>query len=116
MRIKTPRASAAAPPSPPTGSQRRNSQTYRPATQKFFVTRHVDKPCQACVRSVSVPRCASDDQPRISRFGSADAEKFHDLQKISSMPELKYFGLASLLCLHRNITGRRGHPYRAMKG
>src|SRR6202171_5046523 len=89
-----------------------NSQTYHPPAQKFFVTRRVDEPCRACVRSVSAPRRAGDDQPPISCIGNEDAKKFHDLRKISSTPELKYFDLGSLLSLRRDIAGTTGNPYR----
>jgi hypothetical protein len=48
---------------------------------------------------VSARGRAGDDQAPISRLAKdvGDAKKFHDLRKISSTPELKYFGLGSLL-------------------
>jgi glycosyltransferase involved in cell wall biosynthesis len=47
------------------------------------------------------------DRSPISRIRNdlADAKKFHDLRKISSAPELKYFGLGSLLSLRRDMGG-----------
>ena len=109
MRVKTPLANAAAPQGLTQGHNAGNSQTYGLAAQKSFVTRGVDEPCRACVSSVSAPRRAGDGRPPISciRYDVADAKKFHDLRKISSTPELKYFRLRSLLSLRRDIAGRR---------
>src|ERR1700686_1539887 len=61
---------------------------------------------------MSTRRRADDDQPPISCIGNEDAKKFHDLRKISSTPELKYFGLGSLSSLRRDIAGTTGNPYR----
>src|ERR1700722_8349252 len=106
MRIKTPLANAGAPHSSPrTGSQRQEPANVSAGRTNIFVPSRVDEPCRACVRSVSAPRRASDDQPPISCLGNEDAKKFHDLRKISFTPELKYFGPGSLLCLRRNIAG-----------
>src|SRR5580692_7607918 len=57
---------------------------------------------------------ADDGGSLISRILNdlADVKKFHHLRKISSTPELKYFGLGWLLSLRRDIAGRRGTPYR----
>src|SRR5580700_3451124 len=107
MRVKTPLANTAAPQGLTQGHNAENSQTYGLAAQKNFVTRGVDEPCRACVSSVSAHRRAGDSRPPISciRNDVADAKKFHDLQKISSTPELKYFGLGSLLSLRRDVGG-----------
>src|ERR1700722_6782221 len=96
--------------SPRTGSQRREPANVSTGRTKIFVTCRIGEPCRACVSSVLAPRRASDDQPPISCLGNEDAKKFHDLRKISSTPELKYFGPGSLLCLRRNIAGPTGHP------
>src|SRR5580700_10587345 len=61
---------------------------------------------------MSTCRHADDDQPPISCIGIEDAKKFHDLLKISSTPELKYFGRGSLLCLRRDIAGPTANSYR----
>jgi hypothetical protein len=44
----------------------------------------------------------------VDRIDVAAAEKFHDLRKLSSIRILKYFGLASLLCLRRQTPGVPG--------
>ena len=74
------------------------------------MTRRLDEPCPARVHFVSAHRRPAAIERRFRAFGTTltDAKKFPDCRKISSTPELKYFGLGSLLSLrraHRRATG-----------
>src|SRR5271163_2855840 len=118
MRVETPLANLTAPQIRTQGHNAGNSQPYGAVAQKSFVTGRMAEPCRVCVRSVSTRGRVDDDRPPISCIWNdvTDAKKFHDLRKISSTPELKYFGLGSLLSLRRDIAGDGDIHTGTMKG